>query len=79
MRFRVWEDGIKKEEGDVLLKFVDVGSGRVDVIIVNEKGTREWDVMCFFDGKVELAGGIGLDNYSEGLEKNGDDAIVVVN
>lgn len=67
MRFRVWEEGIKRKEGDVLLKLTDLRDGTVAVTIVNEEGKWEWDLTGFENGKISIVGGIVYDEYSEGL------------
>lgn len=76
MRFRMWEEGIIKEENDVLLKVREF-EGVVTLEIVNEKGNWEWDLGVFYDGKVHLCSCVGEDEYSQGLQLDGRGRILL--
>ena len=68
MRFRVWEEGIEKKDGDVLLRLKSIVEGGVVIQIVNERGKWKWDLAHLQYGKIAMDAGIGKDTYNEGLE-----------
>ena len=76
MKFKVWEEGIKRENGDVLLRLFQMGS-KVLLCIVNEKGDNEWYVADLVDGVLKTACAIGDNEFSEGLKLDCNGNILV--
>jgi hypothetical protein len=40
MKIRVWREGIKKKQGEILLRLVEGGEAYVEMNAVDEEGTR---------------------------------------
>ena len=68
MRFVIWEPGMKKQEGEIMLRLVELGGG-IDVTSVNENGDAVWYIAELTEeGKLYKQPSIGDNEYSAGLQ-----------